>query len=98
MGGMVLGGLLDERAQFNEHMLCSGEYTTGGMGNYAPLGDLLMTLPHTHPDAAWYDRELSFVESNEGFSVDEFICVVAKASGLRCLRQRWRWWVRERRP
>ncbi len=58
MGAMFFGGLLNERLQFNEHTLCSGGNKTGEMGNYEPLGDLLISFPDAHAVADRYHREL----------------------------------------
>jgi alpha-L-fucosidase 2 len=63
LGGMLFGGLVEERLQFNEHTLCSGGSKTGEMGNYEPFGNLRLNFPAGHADAAEYYRELNLDEA-----------------------------------
>jgi alpha-L-fucosidase 2 len=65
-GGMLFGGLAEERLQFNEHTLCSGGNKTGEMGNYEPLGDLRLTFPAGHAAAVDYYRELNLNDATAG--------------------------------
>ncbi len=44
MGGMVFGGITNERVQFNEQTLWLGDELA--MGSYQPFGDLFIDLPH----------------------------------------------------
>jgi len=61
MGGMIFGGTTEERVQFNEISLWSGDENPSGnyktMGGYEAFGDLVIKLPG-HTDATSYRREL----------------------------------------
>ncbi len=60
LGAMLFGGLAQDRVQFNENTLWTGDSRT--MGAYQPFGDLVLTLPGhdagSELEAGAYRREL----------------------------------------
>jgi alpha-L-fucosidase 2 len=62
MGGMIFGGTVKERIQFNEDSLWTGDENPSGnydtMGAYQTFGDVFINLP-THDKATGYRRELN---------------------------------------
>lgn len=59
LGGMIFGGVSNERIQFNEQTLWTGDEIT--MGAYQPFGDLFLDFPITGPTG--YRRELSLADA-----------------------------------
>lgn len=57
IGAMIFGGLAQERIQFNDISLWSGDEQT--MGAYQPFGDVLIDLPGHDQGATAYARELN---------------------------------------
>lgn len=56
IGAMIFGGLAQERIQFNDISLWSGDEKT--MGAYQPFGDVLIDLPGHDQGTTEYRREL----------------------------------------
>jgi alpha-L-fucosidase 2 len=85
MGGMIFGGIANERIQFNEDSLWTGDENPSGnndtMGAYQAFGDVNISLP-AHNNATNYRRELNISEAiakvsyqNEGITYSrEFFC------------------------
>ena len=59
MGGMIFGGVTNERVQFNEQTLWLGDEVE--MGSYQPFGDLFVDLQHGHVTA--YERTLDLQQA-----------------------------------
>ena len=59
MGGMVFGGVTNERVQFNEQTLWLGDEQA--MGSYQPFGDLFIDLQHG--PATGYERSLDLQQA-----------------------------------
>lgn len=59
LGGMIFGGVSNERIQFNEQTLWTGDETLNGA--YQPFGDLFLDFPHANPTD--YRRELSLTDA-----------------------------------
>ncbi len=66
LGAMVFGGIANERVQFNEDSLWTGDENPSGdyntMGAYQAFGDLHLALP-AHEGATGYRRELDIGEA-----------------------------------
>ncbi len=61
IGGMVFGGVANERIQFNEHSLWTGSETDGDTGAYQAFGDLFFDTNQTQ--AQDYCRELDLTRA-----------------------------------
>ncbi len=61
LGAMLFGGLAQDRLQFNDNTLWTGDRRI--MGAYQPFGDLVLTLPGHDRDSADYQRSLDLGEA-----------------------------------
>lgn len=62
MGAMILGGIAQDRIQFNHKTLWRGSASTGDLGTYLSFGDIYMTNRNAGPSSL-YQRSLNLKDA-----------------------------------